>query len=213
MSLVSWVSEFFRVFSGPWHLTSSERLIDGTTSVPRKNVEILFAMKELGVVGLTDPPWRLKPVSSRNKITSTKARPWSPMVHQNTTGQSTCCTMKPPNVGPATVPIRKLSEKTRNALPRSCKKNRSVIKLAPSMDGTEPNIPAKRRDMTKGSYWFESVIQAAQILHATAPTRLHQMVEHLPMNLARGTKKSGPKAIPATAADIYKDFLNFRWET
>lgn len=41
------------------------------------------------------------------------------------------------------------------------------------------------------------------MLHATAPTRLHQMVEHLPMILVKGTRRSGPKARPATAADIY----------
>ena len=45
------------------------------------------------------------------------------------------------------------------------------------------------------------------MLHATAPTRLHQMVEHLPTILVRGTKKSGPKARPATAADIYRTWL------
>ena len=31
------------------------------------------------------------------------------------------------------------------------------------------------------------------------------MVEHLPKIFERGTKKSGPKAIPATAADIYPE--------
>lgn len=41
------------------------------------------------------------------------------------------------------------------------------------------------------------------MLHATAPTRLHQIVEHLPKIPVRGTKKSGPKARPATAAEIY----------
>ena len=178
----------------------------GTTLVPKMNVADLLAIKDFGLVGNADPPSRLKPVSSRNKRTSTKARPWSPTVHQNSTGQSPCSTMKPPNVGPATVPSRKLSEKTRKTLPRSCRKKRSVIVLAPSMDGTEPNIPAKSREMMKSLYCLEWVIEAAQMLHATAPIRLHQIVEHLPMIFVRGTKKRGPKAIPAIAADIYTQF-------
>ena len=74
------------------------------------------------------------------------------------------------------------------------------------IDGIESKISAKSRDMTKGLYWFERVIEAAQMLHTTAPTRLHQIVEHLPITFVRGTKKSGPKARPATAADIYKGF-------
>lgn len=48
------------------------------------------------------------------------------------------------------------------------------------------------------------------MLHATAPTRLHQMVEYLSKILVRGTKKSGPKARPATAADIYRIWLAVR---
>ena len=43
------------------------------------------------------------------------------------------------------------------------------------------------------------------MLHTTAPTRLHQIVEHPPTNFMRGTKKSCPKARPATAADIYAE--------
>ena len=46
----------------------------GTTLVPKKNVAILFAIKEVGLAGYADPPSRLKPVSSRNKRTSTKAK-------------------------------------------------------------------------------------------------------------------------------------------
>lgn len=43
------------------------------------------------------------------------------------------------------------------------------------------------------------------MLHTTALTRLHQITEHLPTKFMRGTKKSGPKASPATAADIYAE--------
>lgn len=53
----------------------------------------------------------------------------------------------------------------------------------------------------KGLYRFESVIEAAQMLHATAPKRLHQLVEHLPMIFVKGKKKLS-EARRATAADI-----------
>ena len=213
MKLVSWVSVFVNEFGRRWWLTSSERLVAGTILAPKRNVATLCCMKDFGFVGYPDPPSRSNPVSSRNRKTSTSAKPWTPTVHQNSIGQSTCPTMKPPNIGPATVPNRKLSEKARNALPRSCRKKRSVIVLAPSMDGTDPNIPAKSRDMTKGLYWFDWVIEAAQMLHATAPIRLHQIVEHLPMIFVRGTKKSGPKVRPATAAEIYTESVSHLWRS
>ena len=64
-------------------------------------------------------------------------------------------------------------------------------------------MPANSRDKTNAMYWSLRVMQAAQILQATAPNRLHHIVEHLPMTLAKGMKKSGPKPRPATAAEIW----------
>lgn len=45
------------------------------------------------------------------------------------------------------------------------------------------------------------------MLHATAPTRPQKIVEHLPNIPVRGTKKSGPNARPATAAEIYTKYV------
>ena len=75
VKLVSRVSEVSTELRSRSYLTRLERLIAGTIFVPKKNVAILFAMKDSGPVGCADPPSRLNPVSSRNKRTKTKAEP------------------------------------------------------------------------------------------------------------------------------------------